>query len=121
MYNIKITRHYYGPRDVKSYVMHPQYDGERMTYATKREALAAVKDAEPKELGSNESSYPTFTVIRAPASAAARVTRSRAKSIKDGARRIEVILRDPDSIASLDRLTDEHGSVTAAVTAVLKR
>lgn len=56
-----------------------------------------------------------------PDSPAKRVARSRAKSIKDGARRVEVILRDPDSIATLDRLTDEHGSVTAAVTAALKR
>lgn len=56
-----------------------------------------------------------------PDSPAKRVARSRAKSIKDGARRVEVILRDPDSIATLDRLTGEHGSVTAAVTAALKR
>jgi hypothetical protein len=56
-----------------------------------------------------------------PDSPSKRVARSRAKSINDGARRVEVILRDPDSIASLDRLTDEHGSVTAAVTAALKR
>lgn len=120
MYNIKITRHYYGPKDVKSYVMHHQYSDERMVYASKSEALAAIKDMAPSELGHNESSYPTFTVV-SEASAAARVTKSRAKSINDGARRVEVILRDPNAIAELDRLTNECGSVTAAITAALKR
>lgn len=56
-----------------------------------------------------------------PDSLTTRVTRSRAKSIKSGARRIEVILRDPAAIARLDNLTETHGSVTAAVTAALKR
>lgn len=55
-----------------------------------------------------------------PDSPAKRVARSRAKSIKDGARRVEVILRDPAAIARLDHLTETHGSVTAAVTAALK-
>jgi len=49
------------------------------------------------------------------------VTRSRAKAVKAGARRVEVILRDRAAITELDRLTTEHGSVVAAVTAALKR
>ena len=56
-----------------------------------------------------------------PDSPSARVARSRAKSIQSGARRVEVILRDPAAIAGLDQLTTAHGSVTAAVTAALKR
>lgn len=56
-----------------------------------------------------------------PDSPSKRVAKSRAKSIEAGARRVEVILRDPSAIAGLDRLTDKHGSVTAAVTVALKR
>lgn len=56
-----------------------------------------------------------------PDSLTTRVTRSRAKAIESGARRVEVILRDPAAIAGLDRLANKLGSVTAAVTAALKR
>jgi hypothetical protein len=34
-------------------------------------------------------------------------------------RQIAVVLRDPAAIAALDRLTEKHGGVTAAVTAAL--
>ena len=55
-----------------------------------------------------------------PDSPAKRVARSRAKALESGARMVQVILRDPAAVAGLDRLTDEHGSVTAAVTEALK-
>jgi hypothetical protein len=43
MYAIKITRHYYGPRTVKSYVMTD--DGQRRAeYATKAEAQAVADE-----------------------------------------------------------------------------
>ena len=34
-------------------------------------------------------------------------------------RQIAVVLRDPAAVAALDKLTDKHGGVTAAVTAAL--
>lgn len=42
----------------------------------------------------------------------------KAASVARG-RQIAVVLRDPAAIAALDRLTEKHGGVTAAVTAAL--
>lgn len=56
-----------------------------------------------------------------PDSPSVRVARSRAKSIQAGARRIEVILRDPVALAALASLEHAHGGVTAAVTFALAR
>ena len=42
----------------------------------------------------------------------------KAESVARG-RQIAVVLRDPAAIAALDKLTDKHKGVTAAVTAAL--
>ena len=42
----------------------------------------------------------------------------KAESVARG-RQIAVVLRDPAAIAALDKLTDKHNGVTAAVTAAL--
>lgn len=49
-----------------------------------------------------------------PKTGAQRQAASRSKG-----RQIAVVLRDPAAIAALDRLTEKHGGVTAAVTAAL--
>lgn len=41
-----------------------------------------------------------------------------AKYVSSG-RQITCVIRDPAALAALDRLIDEHGGVTAAVTAAL--
>ena len=55
-----------------------------------------------------------------PATPSARVAKSRRAAVAAGAARIDVILRDPDAIAALSRLSEKHGGVTAAVTAALR-
>lgn len=52
--------------------------------------------------------------MTAPKTGAQRQAALRAKG-----RQIAVVLRDPDAIAALDRLTAKHGGVTAAVTHAL--
>lgn len=42
----------------------------------------------------------------------------KAASVARG-RQVAVVLRDPKAIAALDRLTEKHGGVTAAVQAAL--
>lgn len=52
---------------------------------------------------------------------AQRVARSEARAIAAGARRINLVLRDPEALASLARLERRHGTATAAITAALIR
>lgn len=44
----------------------------------------------------------------------------RQAKLRTSGRQIAVVLRDAAAVAALDRLTEKHGGVTAAVTAALK-
>lgn len=100
--------------DISFESTHPTGDGAHASI------LYAITEASPEDAKQLRKTW-RAAYARACATPADRVTRSRAKALRSGARRIEVILRDPAAIAGLDRLTDEHGGVTAAVTAALKR
>lgn len=49
-----------------------------------------------------------------------RVSRSRRRALEGGARRVEVIIRDPAVVAALDNGIRLHGSAIAAISAALR-
>lgn len=46
--------------------------------------------------------------------------KSRAKALDNGARRVDLTLRDPVAVAGLAALEREYGTTTAAITAALR-
>lgn len=55
-----------------------------------------------------------------PLTPSERVSRSRRRALEAGARRVEVIIRDPAVIAALDDGIRHHGSTIAAISAALR-
>ena len=63
-YAIVLTRHYYGPTVSKGFATDQQ--GDVTTYKTRRDARLAIEDmdAQVYELSNNESSRPTYQILR---------------------------------------------------------
>ena len=59
-------------------------------------------------------------MTRRPLTPSERVSRSRRRALEAGARRVEVIIRDPAVIAALEAGTRLHGSTVAAISAALR-
>jgi hypothetical protein len=62
-YAIRMTRQFYGPKTIKSWVTD---NNMRAQFVTRNEAQAVCDalDGEPYHLGHNESSRPDFTPVR---------------------------------------------------------